>query len=397
MDKIDYSDQAYYTRLVRRMSCCRPISIVVATVAVFVAASPFVSQVQGQTDEPSDLKFFGDFRLRYENTTNLEPGSLDDRNREVVRFRAGVAKKVNGLLSFGARLATGSSGDPNTADITLGSFVDDLEVSLDRVYLELRHEDIFLTGGKFANPFLKTDLVWDGDVNPQGVAASYTFSGSGQIIPKLTGMYSVVDENARTLIPDSWMWGGQTEFSVHPSPDLSFTLAGAFYDYKIRNLSNADAGDTRSNNIISDSTGTATAYISDFDLLDAIAIVEYRGLGERYPIRFVGNYVKNLGAEVNEDQGFMVDLFVGRTSKKNDLRFQYGYSQSETDAVLAAFSNDNTTIATNYMQHTLAIDYVPLGNTTLNLTWYLYKDKSALGPGANKFLSRLRVNTMVRF
>jgi hypothetical protein len=132
-------------------------------------------------------------------------------------------------------------------------------------------------------------------------------------------------------------------------------------------------------------------------LLDAIAIIEYRGLGERYPIRFVGDYVKNLGAEVNEDQGFMLDLFIGRASKKNDLRFQYGYAQTETDAVLAAFSNDNTTIATNYIQHTLAIDYVVLGNTTLNLTWYLHKDKLHVGSGSNDFLSRLRLNAVVKF
>jgi hypothetical protein len=193
------------------MCSSRPIDILLALLALFVVASPVVSRVQGQDNKSSDIKFFGDFRLRYENTTNLDPASLEDRNREVVRFRAGVTKEVNELLKFGARLATGSSGDPNTADVTLGSFVNDLEVSLDRAYVELKYEDLFITGGKFGNPFRTTDLVWDGDVNPQGAALSYTFSGSEQITPKITGIYSVIDEHSETLIPDSWMWGGQTE------------------------------------------------------------------------------------------------------------------------------------------------------------------------------------------
>lgn len=361
----------------------------------------FAPQVQGQTDPAFGLNFSGDFRLRYENTTNQIlgtplPGNEDARNREVVRFRAGITKKINELFNFGARLATGSSDDPNTTDVTLGNFVDDLEFSLDRLYLELKHKNLFLTGGKFGNPFRRTDIVWDGDVNPQGVAGSYTFSGSGQITSKFTGIYSIVDE--QTLAPDSYMWGGQMELSIHPVQDWSVTLAGAYYDYTIKSLANAGIGDTRSNLLTSD----GTAYISDFDLLDAIAIVEYRGFGERTPIRFVADFVKNLStvAEADgEDQGFTLDLYIGRASKKHDRRFRYGYSRVETDAVFAAFSNDNTTIPTNYEQHTVTIDYVALENMTLNLTWYLYRRNELFfaPPGAdNEFVSRLRLNVMVK-
>ncbi|NIP26291.1 hypothetical protein GWN28_04785 [candidate division KSB1 bacterium] len=381
-----------------QMCCRRSVNILLATMAFFVTLS--WDGVQGQTELPSGLNFFGDFRLRYENTANQIPGTPvtelnDARNRGVVRFRAGVTKEINGLLKFGVRLATGSQDDPNTADVTLGAFVDDLEVSLDRAYLELRYQDFFFAGGKFANPFLRTDLVWDGDVNPQGIAGSYTFSGSERITVKLTGVYSIVDE--QTFSSDSYMWGGQAQFAIDPTPDWSLTLAGAYCDYRIENLSNADAGDTRSNNMTSD----GTAYLSDFDLFDAIAIVEYRGLSERYPIRFVADYVKNLGAEVDEDQGFTLDLYLGQASNKSDIRFRYGYSEAETDAVLAAFSNDNTTIATNYKQHTFTIDYVAVENTTLNLTWYLFRNnKLASASGAyysDEFISRLRLNAMVNF
>jgi hypothetical protein len=374
---------------------CRSLKSLLAGLAIVVAASPFVSEAQAQKEVFNGLDFSGDFRLRYENTNNQQSADIrDSRSREVVRFRAGLSRKINGLFKFGARLATGSSDDPNTADVTLGNFVNDLEISLDRVFLELRYQNLFLTGGKFANPFLRTDLVWDGDVNPQGLAGSYTFSGSPQFTSKISGMYGIVDEHSSSQTPDSEMWGGQIRFDAHPTSDWSLTLAGGYYDYNITSLSNADAGDTRSNFL--DTAGTG--YMSDFDLFDAIASIEYRGFSKQYPVRFVGDFVKNLDAANDKDSGFMFDVFVGKASKKKDLRFRYGYSETKTDAVLAAFSNDNTTIATNYKQHTVTIDYVAVENTTLNLTWYLHRKNQLLSTGdSSDYVSRVRLNAVVKF
>jgi hypothetical protein len=84
-------------------------------------------------------------------------------------------------------------------------------------------------------------------------------------------------------------------------------------------------------------------------------------------------------------------------SQKHDRRFRYGYSETETDAIIAAFSNDNTTIASNYRQHTVTVDYVPIEQTRINLTWYLFKRKMT-NPGAdNGTISRLRLNVVVSF
>jgi hypothetical protein len=370
--------------------CRRLCSLLLTILALFVAESP----VQAQTDP---LNFAGDFRLRHERTTKQEPGSQpnvrDPRNREVVRFRFGMSKRINGLFNFGARLATGSPDDPNTTDITLGDFVNDLTISLDRVYMELTYKNLFLTGGKFANPLRATELVWDGDVNLQGFGGSYTFSGSKKIIPKLTGVYYVIDE--QTTNPDSYMLGGQMQFAINASPNLSLTLAGAYYDYSIKSLANANSGDLLSNFLTPD----GKAYLSDFDLLDVIATVDYRGLGERFPVRLVGDVVKNNGAVRGEDAGFAIDLYVGKISKKKDWRFQYGYALAENDAILAAFSHDNTTLASNYEQHTLGVDYVVVENTTLNVTFYRYRRHDFPLPNnfENDFFSRLRVNALVSF
>lgn len=358
----------------------------------------FAQTLQGQSSA-SDFKFSGDFRLRYENTNNQIlgeplPGNEDARNREVIRLRVGATKQINDMIKLGTRMTTGSADDPNSTDVTLGNFVDDLQVSLDRLYVEFENEGLFLTGGKFPNPFLRTDLVWDGDVNPQGVAGSYTFQNTGQVTPKLTGIYSIVDE--QTLARDSYMWGGQASLSIDAGRGTKIMLAGGFYDYTIASLSNAGSGDSRTNNITIASG--SPDYVSDFDLFDIVARVDFPGFNERYPIRLLGNYVKNSGAEVDEDSGFAFDVFFGKTSKRRDVRFRYGYAQQETDAVLTAFSHDNTTIASNYKQHTVTVDYVALDNTVLNLTWYLHKRKDLpTGDTDDDFVSRLRLNALVKF
>ena len=47
------------------------------------------------------------------------------------------------------------------------------------------------------------------------------------------------------------------------------------------------------------------------------------------------------------------DLFIGRASARHDMRYRYGYSRAGADAVLDAFSHDDTTFSTK--QDRLAI------------------------------------------
>jgi hypothetical protein len=67
---------------------------------------------------------------------------------------------------------------------------------------------------------------------------------------------------------------------------------------------------------------------------------------------------------------------------------------TETDAVLAAFSQDNTTLGTNYEIHTLSVDAVPIAGLFLNATWYVYRPHEAVG---RQYQTRMRLNAMVTF
>ena len=82
-------------------------------------------------------------------------------------------------LTIGGQLATGDADDPNSTDITLSNFDDDFDANLEQVYARLTFGNLQLFGGKFSQPYVRTELVWDGDFNPQGVNASYRHPLSG--------------------------------------------------------------------------------------------------------------------------------------------------------------------------------------------------------------------------
>jgi hypothetical protein len=334
--------------------------------------------------QPPAPRFNGDFRVRYEYTTSGN-GSLA-LGREVVRMRAGITYPVRPDMTVRVRLATGDPDDPNSTDVTLSSFVNDLAVSLDVASVEFTRPHWAAFAGKFTNPFQYTELVWDGDVNPQGVAGRVMLGDKAKLT--LTGLYFIVDQQANNLSSD--MGGGQATLSAPAGTRWKVSGSVGYYDYRIRSLATAGSGDTRSNRL---APGGA-AYLSDFDLLDVLVAVDYSGLGERYPLRVVGDYVKNSGA-TDLNTGWGADVFLGKSQTKGDLRYRYGFGVAETDAVLAAFSHDNTTLGTNYEIHTLSVDAVPLSGLFLNATLYYYRPHEVGAGVARDFQKRLRLNAMV--
>src|SRR3546814_18442064 len=91
-----------------------------------------------------------------------------------VRCRLGATWAASDRITVGARLATGDADNPNSSDVQLSDWLDDLDVSLDMAYLRYDFDRLSLYGGKMPQPFARTDLVWDGDVNPAGIGNQST-------------------------------------------------------------------------------------------------------------------------------------------------------------------------------------------------------------------------------
>lgn len=362
-------------------------SIGVASAPTQAAPAPQLASADGT----SKLNVTGDLRLRYQDDYSDDDARA--RRSGQVRGRLGATYSVNDRVTLGARLVTGDPDDPNSTDVQMSNWDDDFQVSLDLAYAQVNFGDLNIFGGKIPQPFTRTDLVWDGDVNPQGVSGVYKHKlGDGSAL-RASGLFFIVDENA--VATDSTMVGGQVGYDTAQLGDFKFDVSAAYYDYTLGSVVGGDSGDFRNNLRRADGS-----YISDFNLGDLVVGATWSGLGSRWPVRFVGDYVKNLGAETSQDTGYGADLGIGRVAQPHDWRVNYGYSVAETDSVLGAFSHDNIGIGTNYELHALTVDYVLLPKTLLTAIWYHYKPESALDAGSNAigdWLDRVRVAVAVSF
>ncbi|HKY18436.1 MAG TPA: putative porin [Rhizomicrobium sp.] len=213
----------------------------------------------------------GDFRARYEwdlfdsrnsnafpNFAALNAGAPFDlnnaagtpppilnttQNRERMRIRARLGLNIDvadGLLA-GVRLASGNTTTPTTTNQTLGTTLNKVNFLLDRAFLNYRPVDWFeLWVGRFANPWLSTELVWDEDINFDGVAARLR----GEVLPGLSlfatgGAFPI--ENTAFNFPDNtvakgrsrdkWLYAGQLGMDWQTSRNLNFKLAAAYYHF----------------------------------------------------------------------------------------------------------------------------------------------------------------------
>jgi putative porin len=343
-----------------------------------------VGQAQSAATPPA-LRFSGDFRVRYEYTT--QGNAAQNFDREVLRLRLGMTYPLREYLVVRGRLATGDPDDPNSTDVTVGSFVNDFPFSLDIASVELNRPRWGLVAGKFTNPLLSTELVWDGDVNPQGVSGRVTLGKPGGVTGTLSALYFVLNQQVADSGSD--MAGGQFAVKAKAGARWQVTGAAGYYDYRIRSLQNTGPGDIRGNRLAPGNT----AYLSDFNLLNLVFTADYTGFGERYPLRVVGDYVHNSGA-TDLNTGWEADVYVGRVTHPGETRWRYGYAVAETDAILAAFGQDNTTLGTNYEIHTLAVDGMPIPGMVLTGTLYAYRPHEA---AVRLYQTRLRLNAMVTF
>lgn len=334
----------------------------------------------------------GDFRVRYEYTSGYS--GRPQQSRGVTRGRLGAVYNVNDDVRLGARLVTGDPDNPRTTDVEIGEFVEDLEVSLDQLYVSFNRGNLKVTAGKMPNPFATTELVWDGDVNPFGIATRLEALNWAGAEVSLTAMYSIVDQLLEG--EDSNMAGVQASFTAQPSEDVTIALRAAYYDYTIGSLVNVNPSNIRGNEMTPD----GFEFASDFDLVDFIAQIDFAGTRRKWPVRITFDYVQNLGAVIPEDSGSSIELLAGTVNHPGDWRFLLGYATSQKDSVFGVFSNDNTTYSTNYYQQTIAVDYALLEHTYLNLTAYRYKRRDielTNQPGGNDFVTRMRLNLYVQF
>jgi hypothetical protein len=136
----------------------------------------------------TELELYGDARVRYEvrsgETATPDPinppGDTYQRDRARYRLRIGLRGTLVDDWFFGIRLETGTS--PRSTNITFGDdssvngpFSKDSDrISVGQAYFGYKGvRDLTLTVGKMANPFITSSMVWDPDINPEGLAEQW--------------------------------------------------------------------------------------------------------------------------------------------------------------------------------------------------------------------------------
>src|ERR1700757_2300756 len=159
----------------------------------------------------TELELYGDVRLRYQynggrtdDTPVAPPGAgvagthdWQERERERYRLRLGLRGTLLDDWFFGVRLET--SNNARSTNVTFGDDTASntpggggpFEKNSDVVYVGQAYAgykgfpDFTFTAGKMANPLLTTRMVWDPDINPEGLAEQYkhTFVFGGEPPP----------------------------------------------------------------------------------------------------------------------------------------------------------------------------------------------------------------------
>lgn len=128
------------------------------------------------------LKLGGDLRLRYQyddKDAQYEPNvavnngqhrstNSNQRSRWRFRLRLDGEVKLTDSWTAGVQLQTNNASDSGNQDFKDG--FSDYNIYISKAYLKWHNDWLTVSGGKFDNPFYSTDLVWDPDINPNGLA-----------------------------------------------------------------------------------------------------------------------------------------------------------------------------------------------------------------------------------
>lgn len=370
-------------------------------VLMAIAASSMMMSYAGaeETKAPASwadqLTLKGDLRYRYEM---IDQEGKEERTRNRIRARIGAEAKPSDDLKVGLRLSTSEGGDPVSSNQTLGDGASRKDVFFDLAYMTWSPASIqglSLTGGKMENPFLTTsDLVFDGDLTPEGAALNYTVGGDGLDL-LLNGGYFWVEERKDDK-DDAVMAGGQVG-AKFKSGDLH-VLAGLGY-YAFQNLEGYTIigekayGNSTTGGEEDPVTGETAPllYANEYEILDAVAEV---GLKLGVPVAVYGNLAQNQDAD-EDDTGYLVGFRVGKTTKPGSVDFNYNYREVEANAVLGAWSDsDFIGGGTDGSGHKFALGVQLTKVLKGNVTYFM--DEIGLD-GDTKDYDRLQVDVSAKF
>src|SRR3984885_3302957 len=203
------------------------------------------------------FSFAGDVRVRDEDYSGGPINDSQDRNRERYRARFYINAKLNDDLFGGLGLSTGDLNDPITSNQTANQFFTRKPFALDRAFIDYtphQWKALTLIGGKFAYPWYRTQLTWDDDIYPEGVAEKLEWKSDNWHVLRQIAFIGFQLPFAETQNPEairtstqpvnailpypngsirqSVVYGGQIQTRWQLGKHVSFLADTAFYNYQ---------------------------------------------------------------------------------------------------------------------------------------------------------------------
>ena len=353
------------------------------------AITPYIDYAEFNDNGPFTSADFGNAPVGEQGFIN----TTENRTRQRVRLRLNLDAQVNEEFSVGVRISTGNTRNPVSLNQTLGDSSSPKDVVIDRAFIEYNapgeRDWLTVTAGRFANPWYSTELVWDNDLNFEGLAGTLrwplNFGGDAGLYSQSLGNKEIfitmgafpLEEFERSSNLDRWLFGGQIGGSWVFSNQSKVTLAAAYYDFsKVQApiaprdrdefLASAPGSLQQGNSVfpVIDPVTAADTDIdndlflfglaSDYDLLNITGSVDIANFAPHHLI-ITADYVKNIGY----DSGQVNDRLLNDVDEQTEgysLTVNYGwldvtqfghwnayftYKRVERDAVLDAFTDSN--------------------------------------------------------
>lgn len=327
------------------------------------------------------LSFSGDLRYRHET---IDDAARETRNRHRIRARFNVGAELGDDLTVGLTLATGAD-NPVSANQTLGDGFSRKDFGVDRAFFAWDATDrLTLRGGKMGNPLFRPAsswLIYDGDLNPEGLALSY---GGEHVFANLVGFW--VQE--RSADKDAIMTGLQGGYrTMIASADL--TLGLSYYDYSnTKGYLPFWIGLPFGNSVDADGK-----LIYDYNLAELFGELTLDAGGQ--PLRLFFDYVQNTEVDTG-DTGFAVGARWRRASAPGSWEVHWLYEDLEADAVIATFTDsDFAGGGTDGRGHVLRGVYVIRSNVNFTGTYFINERGEAAGN--KRDYNRLQLDVNFRF
>ncbi|POA26290.1 MULTISPECIES: putative porin [unclassified Pseudomonas] len=280
----------------------------------------------------------GPYDVNPNSSTSLPPllNTREDRTNQFrLRARLGMKAVISPEWTAGIRIGTGSDNNPVSTTQNLGGGFAKKDIWLDQGYLNWKPTDeLTLTGGRFANPFMSTDMLYSNDLNFDGVAAIFdhklnrdwgVFGTVGAFPVDYTNDTTTSNGFDKEESDNKWLYGAQlgAKWAINSNNRLKGALA--YYRFDDIQGQRSSPCEPWAGAPGCDTDGTRAAFMqkgnsvfllrditpnpanptttpqpqfvglaSEFNLLD-LNLVWDADLPEDFKLRSQGNYIHNLG------------------------------------------------------------------------------------------------------